>query len=215
MQLSMADGAATLYQEPTPHTGVESWTTFRVEEPNRIRFRFRASPGKSDYRFGYLGFFWASYIFCPENKSIYFTTPGDGPQGWRWYQHCTLAHSRDSSVLHVNDAVEVPVEKEEHVPLYSVSTSVRYLRPFYYGLRGKMALIYVFEKYDGVLRFCHSPSGGGSTPDSMDTCPAWDFFQVISNPEAGRTYELALTAIYKRYQGRSDILRQVQSVIAG
>ncbi len=213
MELSRDGDAVVLHQPPTPHTGVESWTRFQVEEPNRIRFRFRARLTKTDFQFGYVGFFWASYMNCPENKSIYFPTPADNEKGWRWYQHCTLAHGRDSTVRGQEDSVETPVDQEGHIPLYSTFSPVRYARPFYYGLRGKMVLIYVFEGNDGVARFSHSPSGGGRTPDDMDTRPAWDFIQVIPSPRAGDSYQLKLTAIYKPYEGRSDVLRQAESVL--
>ncbi|HPO10354.1 MAG TPA: hypothetical protein PLZ55_16895 [bacterium] len=213
MELTVENDTATLHQTPTPFMKVESWTSFRVEEPNRIRFQFRARPTHTDFRFNYLGFFWASYILAPENKSIYFPTPEKNERGWRWYQHCTLAHNRDSSVLSEADNFQPAREDETEMTLYAACSPVRYARPFYFGLRGKMVLIYIFEKADGVLRLCHSPSGGGPTPDKMDTCPAWDFVQFIPNPEAGRTYELSLTAVYKLYEGRSDVIRQVETIL--
>ncbi len=213
MELERDGEGVVLYQSPTPYTGVESWTTFRVEEPNRVRFRFRARPSKVDFKFGYVGFFWASYINCPENKSIYFGTPAENEKGWRWYQHCTLAHGRDSTVRSAEDAVDTPIDGDDHRYLYSAFSPVRYARPFYYGVRGKMVLIYVFEENDGIVRFSHSPSGGGRTPDDMDTRPAWDFLQILPNPEAGRRYEMKLTAIYKPYEGRTDVIRQVDAVL--
>src|SRR5688572_25423493 len=63
----MDDRTAELHQPPTPVTHVESWTQFKLVEPDAIDLVFRATPTVDVFPQGYLGFFWASYIRAPED----------------------------------------------------------------------------------------------------------------------------------------------------
>ena len=200
-----------LHQPPTPVYGVESWTRFEVREPYYVDMTFRCIPRKPAFKGDTLGVFWASYMNGPDNKSVYFLGPGAALDKPKWLQFCTQHHDHFSTVLH--EAAEGPVDFEDGPPvLYNQISPLRYSQPFYYGRIRNMALIYVF-KPTPYLRFAHSPSGGGRTPDETDTCPAWDFQLVVPDCEVGREYELEMRAVYKPWVDRADVLNEVRGAL--
>ncbi len=72
-----------------------------------------------------------------------------------------------------------------------------------------MVLIYLFRPNPN-LRFTHSPSGGGTSSKGDDTNPAWDVQLIIPQPVAGREYELVGRLIYKKWDGRNDVLNEIR-----
>ena len=207
----LGDRAVELHQPPTPAYGVESWTRFEVKEPNYVDFSCRLVPRKEAFEGGFIGVFWASYINQPEDKSIYFLAPGATFDKPRWLQLCTQQHDRDSTVLQENDPATVAFE-EDSTSLFNSFSPLRFSEPFFYGRVRDMVLIYIFEPNPG-LRIAHSPSGGGSTPDKTDTCPAWDFQLVIPEYEVGAEYALNGRVVYKPWAGRTDVLTEARKFL--
>ena len=199
---------AELYQPPTPVFGVESWTRFEVREPHYIDMQFRCVPRKDAFQGGLMGVFWASYIHAPEDKSMYFlggVPPYDAP---RWTQLCTPAHDHDSTVRHVNDERVFPFETAGGT-LYSSFSPLRFDAPFFYGRVRGHVLIYIFDPA-AIVRFAHSPSGGGVTPGGDDTSPAWDFQLIVPEPKVGQEYTLRMRLVYKPWVSRDDVLDEAR-----
>lgn len=202
---------AELYQAPTPVYGVESWTRFTLSEPHYLDMRFRCVPHKSGLKGNLLGVFWASYIQYPQDKSIYFLTEGSSLEKPMWFQYCTLKHNRDSTVCHEKDNYVIPFETGGE-SLFRAIAPVRYSEPFFYGRVGDKVLIYIF-KPGPCIRFSHSPSGGGATPDKQAQNPAWDFQLIIPDYEAGNEYGLEMRLVYKPWVSREDVINEVRQYL--
>ena len=202
---------AELHQPATPFYGVESWTRFVLREPCYVDMEYRCVPHKDDFQGGYFGVFWASYINAPHDKSIYFIEEGSSLEAPQWVQLCTQRHGAASSVYHEKDTAETPFEGADNL-LYASPSLLRYSAPFYYGRFRDHVLIYIFEP-GPVVRFAHSPSGGGRTPAGGATNPAWDFQLFVPDYEVGREYGLKMRCVYKPWAGRGDVLREVQTYL--
>jgi hypothetical protein len=204
------DKTVELHQPKTPEFQVESWTRFRAVEPNAIDFAFRCTPHRDDYEGNFLGVFWASYINSPLNKSIYFLDGESTLEKPVWRQFCTQQHNRDSTIRNVADHVSLRFDSQN--ALFANESPLRYSHPVFYGRFRDMVLIYMFQPHTGI-RFTQSPSGGGLTPDGSDTNPAWDFQLIISNPSKGEEYGMNGRFVYKRWQGREDVLAEVKKFL--
>ncbi len=206
---ALGDTVAELHQPQTAVFGVESRTRVAVASATSldISFRMRRLVGPAEP--GFLGVFWASYMHQPEDKSIYFLRAGSTLSAPRWVQLCTQVHGHASSVAHADDTDE-PAWAEPEAMLYANPSPVRYAVPFFYGRWQDRVLIYMF-KPGPTVRFAHSPSGGGSTEDGQDTCPAWDFQLLIGRCATGVEYGLDLRLVYKPWRGRTDVLAEVAS----
>ena len=209
MRFTRIDGrTAELYQPETPHYGIESWTRFTLRDPYYVDMQFRCIPHKDVFEGGFFGVFWASYINAPLNKSLYFLQSGAADAPGVWAQLCTQQHGRDSSVLAVDDAFDIPFQATGDV-LYANLSPLRHSAPFYYGQVRDMVLISIFRPGPRV-RFAHSPSGGGRTPDGQDTNPAWDFQLIVPEYQVGTEYTLDMRLVYKPWAGRDDVLAEVR-----
>lgn len=198
---------AELHQPTTPHFGVESWTRLGVGVPHRVDMHFRCVLHKEALCGGFLGVFWASYIHEPEDKSIYFLQPGSRPGAPRWAQLCTQKHGQASSVRHEAESLELSFEEPGDL-LYANLSALRYSSPFFYGRWRDRVLIYIFRP-GPVVRFAHSPCGGGPTAAGDDTNPAWDFQLLLPACVPSQTYELVMRLVFKPWVGRADVLEEV------
>lgn len=198
-----------LHQAATPIAGVKSVTRFRLRGADQIEFEFTATPTKNVWPDGYLGFFWASYMNAPEDKSMYLRggqiEHGNTPY---WMQFCTQAHGRDSSVCHRSNRRALPFSVTIPRCLFQSISPQVWDEPAFYGNVGEMTLLTVFGR-DTRIRFSHSPSGGGQNPDRMTTNPAWDFQWILENPEVGRDYTLRAVMTYRKAMTRSQILDEI------
>jgi len=208
MAFTKIDGrTAELYQPETPAYGVESRMRFTFREPHYVDAEFTCTPHK-ELRGGFLGCFFASYINAPEDKSMYFLAAGSTLDSPRWVQFCTQQHDRDSTVMWEKDAMPVEFEPGGST-LYNCISPLRYSEPFFYGRWRDTVLIYIFER-GAPIRFAHSPSGGGNTPDGTDTNPAWDFQFFAPDAELGREYGFKMRLVFKPWAGRADVLSEVR-----
>ncbi|MBI2424955.1 MAG: hypothetical protein HYV27_19165 [Candidatus Hydrogenedentes bacterium] len=203
---------AELHQPATPHFGVESWTTFTVDAPNAVDMAFRCTPHKDAFAGGVMGVFWASYINAPEDKSIYFLQEGSTLDAPVWVQLCTQAHGTQSTVRGAADTIEIPFDATG-TNLYANFSPLRYSVPFYYGRFQDHALIFIF-KPGPIVRFAHSPSGGGPAPKKDDTNPAWDFQLIVPDPKVGESYGLELRLVVAPWKGRGQVLETVRAYYA-
>jgi hypothetical protein len=207
----VSDTTAGLCQEATPYYGIESSTRFELKEPYYIEFSFRCIPRKV-LQGGFFGVFWASYIRAFLNKSMYFLADGSSLDRPQWVQLCSQKHDRDSTVRHEADPAEIVFEPGAPI-LWNQISLLRYSAPFFYGHFKNMVLIYIFRP-NPLIRFTHSPSGGGPTEAGDGFNPAWDFQLIVPNYEVGREYGLEGRLVYKPWVDRADVLREVQQWLA-
>lgn len=212
---ALGEDSCALHQPETPYWRVESKTVFTVTPEGYIDLDFRCTPHADHWAGDFMGVFWASYINAPEDKSIYFLEAGSTPEAPRWVQYCTQRHGLHSTVRGADD--DLPMEGPESTTNLFVSLSpLRYALPFYYGRFRDHVLIFLYEAGDGgVIRFSHSPSGGGNTPDGTDTNPAWDVQLIVPKPEVGTWYGMKARLIVKPWEGREDVLAHVKAYYGG
>lgn len=206
------DRTAELHQPPTPVYKVESWTRFTLAAPNAIDMRFRCIPREDVFQGGFFGVFWASYINAPEDKSLYFLREGSTLDAPQWEQFSTQKHGVHSSLWHEKDMFN-PVFTPPNDLLYVSPAQFRYSERFFYGRFGDMVLIYIF-KPGPLVRFTQSPSGGGQSEGRSTNNPAWDFQMIVPDYKIGQEYTLDLRLVYKKWQGRDDVLAQVRRCLA-
>ncbi len=212
MSFQMLDeNIAELHQPTTPHFGVESWTRLTVKDPCYVDMDFRCVPRKAGLAGNVLGVFWASYINAPEDKSLYFLSEGSSLDAPKWAQYCTLQHGRDSTVCSEKDTVDIEFEGGSGA-LFRSMAPLRYSEPFFYGRTADHVLIFIFAP-GPVIRFSHSPSGGGRTEAGDAQHPAWDFQLIIPDYEVGREYSLNMRLVYKPWAGRADVLDEVRQFL--
>ena len=203
-----------LHQPATPTFGVESWTRFRLHDSgSRIDFSFRCIPRKGGFAGDFFGVFWASYINGPIDKSMYFLDGQSTRKKPFWKQLCTQEHNRDSTVRSQNDSLEL-IFQETGNTLFTAISPLRYSEPVFYGRFRNMVLIYLFQP-DSMIRFTHSPSGGGRNPAGDDSNPAWDFQYIVPSPKIGKEYGLKGRLVFKEWKGRDDVLKELSLFAAG
>ena len=203
----MDEQTVALHQPSLPVWKVASTTTFRLVDPYYIDVTFQCVPQADHFEGGALGFFWASYINGPLDKSIYFLRAGD--EGNRfWQQFSTQFHNHDSTVRYAEDPFQWEFADDAPNSLFSNISQIRYAEPFFYGRFRNMVFVVIFEKADGI-RFSHSPSGGGQTSAGDDTNPAWDFQWVIPDPKIGKPHQFNYRVVYKEWEDRADVLAEV------
>ena len=204
----LGESEAELHQPPTPTFHLESWTRFKLVEPHYIDLEYRCVPRQHVFRFGYIGLFWASYINAPADKSLYFRgSVGRGSPSWM--QLCTQRHDDESTVVHVDDTLELKFDPAYRDCLYKNFSPMRFDLPFYYGLFGQHIWVVMFDRTEGI-RLAHSPSGGGFTPDRQTTNPAWDFQFIIPRYEVNQEYGFRLRAVYREQCTREEVLAEYQ-----
>jgi hypothetical protein len=207
MQLRVVNGhTAELHQPPTPHWGLESCMRYELLDDGVIEMTFECIPRRNNYRNGYIGFFWASYIDQPESLDIHFIGQSDGRAKPSWIRGITPKHGTQATHLAVNDQRQFA--HDEAFPLllvFGLSTH-RYSEPWYFGLARGMAFAQIFQPADGV-RLSQSPSGGGQGN------PAWDFQWFIQNPVVGQRYQLVMRACYLPVEETKDVHEHVAQAV--
>jgi hypothetical protein len=194
----ISDNEAELHQEETPTFHLESWTRFKLVAPHYMDVTFRCKPLQHVFKHGYIGLFWASYIDDPENKSIYFRDDKG------WVQLCTQIHANQSTVVPVDNKVELKFTPGTREMLYKSLSPLRFSDPVYYGLFGTHQYILMFDRTDGI-RFAHSPSAGGP-PSATEV--AWDWQFIIPTYEVLREYGYRARVVYRERCSRAEVLKE-------
>jgi hypothetical protein len=194
-----------LHQPPTPTYFLESWTRFKLVAPHYLDMTFTCRPTQHVFHRGWIGFFWASYINAPLDKSIYFRGGWPKRDGL-WTQFCTQEHNDESTVRHVNDRQKLEFAEGKDT-LFKSFSRFRFNQPFYYGHFEKHNWVIMFDQSEQV-RFAHSPSGGGQNKQLETTNPAWDFQWIIPKYEVGEKYTLRMRAVLREQCSRAEIERE-------
>jgi len=193
------DRTVRLHQPPTPRSRVETTTTFAMVAPHYIDAEVEVVfHDLREFRHGYAGLFWASYINAPESGAIHFWGICEDDPEPRWIEAYSPQHGVESTHLHLEDDFDAHYAEDFNVTLAKQYSKFRYIEPFYFGLRGEMAFAIMFDRTEGI-RFSQSPTGGGGRN------PAWDFHLLIPQPEVGKAYSFKSRIVYKAFESAEDI----------
>jgi hypothetical protein len=195
----ISEHAAELYQEPTPHWGLESCMRYELLADSTIQLTFECIPRRNTFRNDYIGLFWASYIDRPESLDVHFLGVSDEaqkPAGWQ--RGITPAHGTLATHRAVDDNRAFSHDTGFPLTLPFGFSRLRYTEPWYFGLCRNMAFLQMFRSGDRI-RLTQSPSGGGSG------CPAWDFQWFIPQPRVGELYQLRMRAAYLPLDPPGDV----------
>ncbi len=196
-----------LHQPPSRLHKLESWTRFTLGGPHYVDMDFRCIPREATFDRGYIGLFWASYIDTHTSREYYFIGRKKGESRDRWLAFLSAEHNSKSSVDFVGQAWR-PSFTTGHPPrLYMEEADYCYSYPFYYGRRGDMLILLMFDQA-GPIRFSHSPSSGG--PVNPESNPAWDFQYLIQDYRVGNEYGFRARLVYKPFVDETDILREYE-----
>ena len=200
MQLRVIDErTAELYQQATPHYGLESCLRYRMLEDGVIEMTLECIPRAESFEHGYVGLFWASYIHRPESLDIHFKGHGaDEPAASRWIRGVTPAHGTFSTHLATDDRRTFRHDADFPLTLVFNLSHYRYAEPWYFGTSHGMALVLMFRPQDEI-RISQSPSGGGQGN------PAWDFQYLIPDYEVGRRYQMVMRAAYLPFESAEQV----------
>jgi len=209
MELLDVDEQTTqLHQLPTTLHAVESWLTFRLVLPYAIDFSFRYRLHDPErFETNYAGFFFASYLFEPENKAIYLLSK-DADRSLSWHQFSTNYHGASAAVVWEMDDYALEFSKHDH-GLYRSRAPITYREPLFFGRRNNMVCIWMMQSPAGLV-ICHG-LGGGLWRDNSDHNPAWDFLLYRTDPQQHPQGEWRGRLVYKRFVGRDDVLQEYQA----
>jgi hypothetical protein len=206
LELRVVDAfAAELYQKPTPHYGLESCLRYQLLADGAMEMTLECIPRQPNFKNGYVGLFWASYIHQPESLDIHFLGhPADQPSPAQWIRGVTPAHGQFATHLATDDRREFAHDPQFPLTLVFNLSRHRYSEPWYYGVSHGMAFVQIFRAQDQI-RLSQSPSGGGQGN------PAWDFQYLIPDFRIGQRYQMVMRALYLPYESPEQIQRAVRA----
>lgn len=188
-----------LYQAPTPTWQLESVLRYEMLDDGTIEMTLECIPRAKNFRNGYIGLFWASYINQPESLDIHFRGHDTGvKEPARWIRGVTPSHGVVPTHLGTNDDRDFKHDADFPLTLAFNRSKHRFTEPWYYGVSHSMALVCMFRPQDNI-RLTQSPSGGGSGN------PAWDFQFFIPDYEVGTRYQMVMRAMYVPFKSHEQI----------
>jgi hypothetical protein len=152
------------------------------------------------FRNGYLGLFWASYVYEPEDRAIHFIGRSAGDARPRWVRAVTPAHGIDAAHPPPGPLPDLKLDRKFPLTLVSGRSRYTYAEPWYYGVCRGRALVQMFRASDRVW-FAQSPNGGSVTSKS----PAWDFQWFVPGYKVGKAYGLVMRAAYVPYKSQKQV----------
>ncbi len=194
----ISDHVVELYQAPTKTWQLESVTRYSMLDDGTIEMTFECIPRAKTFRNDYIGLFWANYINEPESLDIHFLAAEKSAARPSWTRGVTPEHGVLATHLGINDHRTFPHDTDFPLTLVFNRSRHRYSEPWYFGIRGGMALALMFRPQDQI-RITQSPSGGGSGN------PAWDFQWFVSDYRVGKLYRMKMRAAYIPYQSHQQI----------
>jgi hypothetical protein len=202
-----SDTKTELRQSRTQNWPLKSSIIYEVKN-NGIDFTYSGIPLEDVWKkYGYIGLFFASYINAPEQRGIYFigqSVAGKAEGKPKWIYHLPETHGLQanhrpagSNWNPLMDTLGFPIS------LVNGVSELEYIYPFYYGLCGGNVLIFMFENpgKNAEICFAQSPDGGG------DKNPAWDFILYQKKYKVGRKFTFHGRIIYKRFEGKEDVIK--------
>ena len=191
MELRIIDAhTVELYQKPTPNWFLESCQRYELLEDGAIQLTIECVPRKRNFKNGYIGLFWASYINKPESTDIHFLGHGEGKTAnARWIDASSPSHGVNATHLSSIDTRTFTHDPDFPMTLVFNQSKFRFTEPWYFGVCRDFAYVQGFRASDNV-RFAQSPSGGGNGN------PAWDFQFFIPDYQVDHLYRFAMRAVY-------------------
>jgi hypothetical protein len=189
-----------LYQAPTPYWKLESCSRYHLLADGTIEYTFECIPRADLFKNGYLGLFWASYVYEPEDRAIHFIGRTAGDATPRWVRAVTSAHGVEATHPPSGTLPDLKLDREFPLTLVSGRSRFTYIEPWYYGVCRGRALVQMFRASDRVW-FAQSPNGGSTTSKS----PAWDFQWFVPGCKVGEAYGLVMRAAYVGYESQKQI----------
>jgi hypothetical protein len=200
----ISESEAELHQEETPTFHLESWTRFKLLAPHYVDITFRCKPLQHVFRHGYIGLFWASYIDDPENKSIYFRDDKG------WVQLCTQTHDDQSTVLSVDNKIELKFTPDTQETLYKNFSPLRFSDPVYYGLFGTLNTSSCLIVRRGFASPIHRAPAGRHSANEV----AWDWQFIIPTYDVLREYGYRARVVYRQRCSRAEVLNEFRTLRA-
>lgn len=201
----LSDRSVVLHQSPTPLSSVESTITFTVVPPHYVDIHYELVAHKKDFfKHGYLVAFWASYINSPEDKRIYFLGTEPGNEKPHWISAFSEKHGFKSTHLPVGEKRDLFFAQDFNATLASHFSEHRFSQPFFYGRFRNMALIFMFDRSEGI-RFSQSPTGGGPRN------PAWDFQFIVRKLEVDKPYSFKARLAYEPFVKPHDAMNEFKA----
>jgi hypothetical protein len=194
-----------LYQPTTSLSHFEMLTTFKTVAPYYIDITFRCViHSKEFFKHDYAGLFFASYIFSPKDKHIYFYGTEENQTDPKWISAFSKKHGEKSTHISMNDDItNYYFAPNFNATLPNHFSKYKYDFPFYYGRFHNMVLAFMFDTKE-VIRFSQSPDGAGPTN------PAWDFQFIIPKAKLGKEYSFHARIVYKPFVSNRDILKEYE-----
>jgi len=198
--------SASLYQSPTPLTGVESETVFEVSEPHTIDMWFTAKLHRPPRAGKWFGFFWASYMNAPHSPALYFRDADGMLNAMAPEVHGT---GGGNSVCHASvqdPSLGDPGRQYAGHSLAHSWSRRRFGVPLMFARPGDGTMLYL-QMFDqqAPVRITMSPHGGGRNEEKKRFNPAWDFQYVVNEATEGTVFRLRSRVVYKRYEGLEEI----------
>jgi hypothetical protein len=189
-----------LYQAPTPYWKLESCGRYHLLADGTIEYTFECIPRAAVFKNGYLGLFWASYIWTPADRAIHFIGRTAADANPRWVRAVTPAHGQEATHPPSGPVLDLKLDRAFPLTLVSGRSRYTYVEPWYYGVCRGRALVQMFRKRDRVW-FAQSPNGGSTSSKS----PAWDFQWFVPEYKVGEAYGFVMRAAYVPYQSSEQV----------
>lgn len=201
MELRIVDEfTVELYQPPTKNWQLESCGRYQLLADGVIEYTFECIPREDVFSRGFIGLFWASYIFQPADMSIQFWgKPAEQKAaGAQWLKLLSPEHG----VLSTHPSEDSrPIPKiDPDFPLNLVHHPSKhvYSSPWYFGVSGDNAFVQMFRDRDRIW-FAQSPSGGGTGN------PAWDFQWFVEDYEVDQAYGFTMRAALLPFTSETQV----------
>jgi len=205
----LSENSVQLHMPPSNLHKLESWTQFTVTAPHYIDMDFFCIPRAETFDRGYIGLFWASYINTTDSdeKPYYFIGAHKDSRKRQWVSWLPAAHAKGGTVRFQEEVRQISFNPDFTPMLYNSFADTLYTYPFYYGRRGTMVHIMMFDS-PGAIRFSLSPSSGG--PVKPGTNPAWDWQFIVHDYEVGEKYGYKARMVYKPWVSVADVIDEYE-----
>lgn len=200
------DHTAELYQAPTPNWKLESCGRYQLLSDGTIEYTFECIPRADVFKNGYIGLFWASYIYTPEDRVIHFLGRTADDPNPRWIRAMSPKHGEESTHPPTGPLPDLRLDPQFSLTLVSGRSKYTYAEPWYFGVCRERAFVQMFRARDRVW-FAQSPNGGSTTSKS----PAWDFQWFIPDYKVGAAYGFVMRAACIRYKSREQVQADTRS----
>lgn len=203
--IKLSDSKSELRQSRTLNWPLQSNILFEIKG-NAIDFTYTGIPLEDAWKkHGYIGLFFASYIYEPEQRGIYFIGISKGNNRVRWIYNLPASHGIQANHRQADSKFYPPMDTAgfpKTLALIKGVSDFEYAYPFYYGVRDGNVLIMMFEKpEDGEINFAQSPDG------ASEKDPAWDFIYYQKKYQVGKPFAFRGRMVYKKFQGQVDVIK--------